>query len=407
MTGKSLFGRIWLLCLIVFIDMVGFGVIIPSLPFWTKSFGADAFEISLVMTVFATCQFIFAFPLGWLSDRIGRKPVLALSMFGSVISFTLLGFAETLLMIFAARALGGMMGANISVAHAYVSDVTSGRERARAMGMLGASFGGGFVFGPAIGGAVAGADPSNPGQIAFFIGAVISAVGMIGSLIFLKEPENQQSMAKEKSFTARLQGFSVALSTPIMLVPIIVSGLAGLAMAGLEATYALWVHEARGWGARQTGWFFFYIGLVLVVVQGCFIGPVNRAMGERRMLYLGLTIITAGMALVAVSDTLLLVFLNGTLIAMGYGFIDPAVASLISRNSPADQQGAVMGVLQSVSSLARVIGPASAGLLFAEAGRNAPYIAGAIILAMTLAFALWRLSSLNAPTAETVKQDVR
>jgi len=405
MAEKPLFGRIWVLCLIVFIDMVGFGVIIPSLPFWTKSFGANAFEISLVMAVYATCQFVFAFPLGWLSDRIGRKPILALSLFGSVVSFTLVGFAETLMMVFVARALGGMMGANISVAYAYVADVTSGEERARAMGMLGASFGAGFVFGPAIGGAVAGADPANPGQIAFFIGAAISAVAMIGSIVFLKEPDSHKSTSETRGFKARLRGFGVAISIPIVLVPILVAGMAGLAMAGLEATYALWVNEARGWGAQETGWFFFYIGVILVIVQGGLIGPINKAIGERRMLYLGLAIITAGMAIVAVSDTLFLVFLNGALIAAGYGLIDPAVNSLISRNSPADQQGAVMGVLQSVASLTRIIGPATAGLLFTEFGRNAPYITGAVILAIALTFAWWRLSSVEMPPSGEAKQD--
>lgn len=403
MTENRLISRIWVLCLIVFVDMVGFGVIIPSLPFWTKSFGASAFEITLVMSVYATCQFIFAFPLGWLSDRVGRKPILTFSLLGSVISFTLVGFAETLAMVFIARALGGVMGANISVAYAYVADVTSGEERARAMGLLGASFGAGFVFGPFIGGAVASADPANPGQIAFFIGAAISAVAMIGSILFLKEPAAHRPTTETRGFKARLHGFALALSIPIVLTPIVVAALAGLAMAGLEATYALWVNEAHGWGAQNTGLFFGYIGIILVIVQGGLIAPTIRWIGERGMLYLGLAIIAGGMALVAVSDTLVLVFLNGAMIAAGYGFIDPAVNSLISRNTPADKQGAVMGVLQSVSSLTRIVGPATAGLLFNELGRNAPYIAGAIVLSCALAFAWWRLSGVEMPAREEAR----
>ncbi|MYK59376.1 MAG: MFS transporter, partial [Rhodospirillaceae bacterium] len=171
---KPLFRRLWVLCLIVFIDMVGFGVIIPSQPFWTKSFGATAFEIALVMSVYSACQFVFAFPLGWLSDRVGRKPVLLFSLLGSVVSFTLVGLADTLLMIVLARALGGAMSANIAVAYAYVADVTGGEERARAMGLLGASIGAGFVLGPFIGGVVAGPGPANPGQLAVFVGAALS-----------------------------------------------------------------------------------------------------------------------------------------------------------------------------------------------------------------------------------------
>lgn len=405
MTEKPLFARIWVLCLIVFIDMVGFGVIIPSLPFWTKSFGASAFEITLVMSVYATCQFIFAFPLGWLSDRIGRKPILVLSLFGSVISFTLVGFAETLTMVFIARALGGMMGANISVAFAYVADVTSGDERARAMGLLGASFGAGFVFGPFIGGAVASADPANPGQIAFFIGAGISAIAMLGALVFMKEPQAHTSATETRGIKARLGGIGVVVATPIVLTPIIVAALAGLSMAALESTYALWVNEAHGWGAQNTGLFFGYIGIILVIVQGGLISPVKRWIGERGMLYLGLAIITVGMGLVAVSNTVFLVFVNGALVAIGYGLIDPAVNSLISRNAPPDKQGAVMGVLQSVASLTRIIGPASAGFLFHELGRNAPYVAGAIILAIALAYAYWRLSGIEMPGSDRVEEE--
>ena len=396
-SDKPLFGRLWVLCLIVFIDMVGFGVIIPSQPFWTKSFGATAFEVALVMSVYAGCQFVFAFPLGWLSDRVGRKPILLLSLCGSVVSFTLVGLADSLLMIVLARALGGVMSANIAVAYAYAADVTTGEERAKAMGLLGASIGAGFVLGPFIGGVVAGPDPANPGQIAFFIGASISALALIAAIPMLKEPESHRSSAETGGFRARLRGFGLALSIPIVLIPIAVAGMAGLAMAGLEATYALWVNAEHGWGARETGLFFGYIGVLLVIVQGGLVGPVTRVIGERGMLYLGLAFVTAGMAVVAVSDTIALVFVNGALIAFGYGFVDPAVSSLISRNTPAGRQGAVMGVLQSVGSLARIVGPAAAGLLFYKLGHNAPYVAGAIVLALALAFAVWRLAGIEMP----------
>ena len=395
--GPPLFRRLWVLCLIVFIDMVGFGVIIPSQPFWTKSFGATAFEIASIMSVYAACQFVFAFPLGWLSDRVGRKPILILSLFGSVVSFTLVGLAESLLAIVLARALGGVMGANIAVAYAYVADVTSGEERARAMGLLGASIGAGFVLGPFIGGAVAGPDPANPGQIGFFVGAAISAIALVAAIPLLKEPGSHRSSAETGSLRARLRGFGIALSLPVVLVPIAVAGMAGLAMTGLEATYALWVNEAHGWGAQETGLFFGYIGVLLVIVQAGLIGPVTRLIGERGMLYLGLAFATAGMALVAMSDTVLLVFVNGALIACGYGFVDPAISSLVSRNTPAGRQGAIMGVAQSVASLARIVGPAVAGLLFYKLGHNAPYVAGAIVLAAALSFAAWRLAGVEMP----------
>ncbi len=397
MSEKPLIRRLWVLCLIVFIDMVGFGVVIPSQPFWTKSFGATAFEIALVMSVYAACQFVFAFPLGWLSDRIGRKPILLFGLAGSALSFVLVGLADSLTAIVLARALGGATGATIAVAYAYVADVTAGGERARAMGLLGASIGAGFVLGPFIGGAVAGPDPANPGQIGFFVGAAISALAFVAALLVLREPASHRSTAESTGLRARWRGFVMVLSLPAVLIPILVAGMAGLAMTGLEATYALWVNEAHGWGARETGLFFGYIGVLLVVVQAGLIGPTTRRIGERGMLYLGLAFAAAGMALVALSDTVPLVFLNGALIAIGYGFIDPAVGSLISRSTPADRQGMVMGVAQSMASLARIAGPALAGLLFHELGRNAPYIAGAIVIAAALAFALRRLAGVAVP----------
>lgn len=394
----NLFGRIWILLLIVFVDMVGFGIIIPYLPFWSEHYGATPDLVALLMTIYAGFQFVFAFPLGWISDNIGRKPVLALSVAGSVVSFGLLAVADSLWMIFLSRALGGIVGANISVAQAYIADVTDQEDRAKGMGLLGAALGLGFILGPALGGVLAGADEGNPDyRFTFWVAAGISGLSLLTCLFLMKEPDRRRAVADERGLRARLRAFGLVVSEPGVAIPILVAGIAGFAMAGLESTYALWTNREHGWGPQANGWFFAYIGIVLVIVQGGLVGPIARRFGEAWMLVAGLVILMLGMALVPASVTVWLVFVNGGLVALGYGMCSPALNSLTSRHAPAERQGAVMGVLQSAQSLARVAGPAFAGVLFARWGHDSPYIASAVILVVVIAVVAARFGRLTEP----------
>lgn len=376
-----------MLLLVVFIDMVGFGIILPYLPFWAERYGGTATDVTLLMSIYAGLQFFFAFPLGWLSDRWGRKPILAFSIFGSVISFTLLAMADSLWMLFLSRGLGGVMGANIAVAMAYVADVTKGEERARGMGLMGASFGLGFILGPAIGGLMAAGPEASAAavdagsRLAFGLAAGVCGLATVMTLIFLKEPAQHRD-AIQHGLADRLRAFAEVVQSPQVLIPIVIAAIAGVAMAGLEGTYALWVERAHGWGPFEVGLFFAYIGVILVAVQGAAVGPVSARMGEARMLLMGLVILSVGMALIPPSVNLALVLGSGALVAIGYAFVDPAISSLVSRSAPPESQGAVMGVVQSTNSLVRVIGPPFAGGLFELVGRDAPYFAGAIFVAV-------------------------
>ena len=187
-----------------------------------------------------------------------------------------------------------------------------------------------------------------------------------------------------------------------MLLPILIGTISGVAMAGLEGTYALWVERAHGWGPFEVGLFFAYIGTILAIVQGGAVGPVAARFGEAKMLMTGLVMLCLGMALIPPSLSLVMVGVSGGLVAIGYAFCDPAISSLVSRNSPADKQGAVMGVLQSANSLVRIVGPAMAGLLFQYLGRDAPYYSGAIIVALAALLTL-RLLRSNGAVAEAAK----
>ena len=206
----------------------------------------------------------------------------------------------------------------------------------------------------------------------------------------------------------RLRTFGEVLRQPLVLLPILIGAISGVAMAGLEGTYALWVERAHGWGPFEVGLFFAYIGTVLVLVQGGAVGPVAARFGEAKMLMAGLIILCLGMALIPPSLSLVMVGISGALVAVGYAFCDPAISSLISRNAPPDRQGAVMGVLQSANSLVRIVGPLFAGVLFQYLGRDAPYISGAIIVAIAalLAIRLVRsngraLAAAKAPSEST------
>jgi DHA1 family tetracycline resistance protein-like MFS transporter len=394
----NLFGRIWILLLIVFVDMVGFGIIIPYLPFWGERYGATPDLVALLMTVYAGFQFVFAFPLGWVSDNIGRKPVLALSVAGSVVSFGLLAVANSLWLIFLSRALGGVVGANISVAQAYIADVTDQEERAKGMGLLGAALGLGFILGPALGGVLAGSDAGNPDyRLTFWVAAAISGASLLTCLFIMREPARRRAVSEERGFRARLRAFGVVVSEPGVAIPIVVAGIAGFAMAGLESTYALWTNREHGWGPQANGWFFAYIGIVLVIVQGGLVGRIAKRFGEARMLMAGLVILMLGMAIVPLSVYPWLVYVNGGLIGIGFGMCSPALNSLTSRNAPTERQGAVMGVLQSAQSLARVAGPAFAGALFARWGHNSPYIASAAILVLVIVLVSLRFGRLTVP----------
>ncbi len=394
-------GALATLLLVAFIDMAGFGVIIPFLPFWAEKFGATPDLVTLLMAGYAAMQFLLAPAWGWASDRWGRKPVLLISVLGSVLSFVWLAFASTLWMLFAARILAGAMGANIAVAQAYIADVTPAEGRARGMGLLGAAFGVGFITGPAVGALLAGPDPANPDfQTPFLAGAAVSAVSFLLCLVFLREPPRHRvEAAKGLTPRARLKAFGAVLGHPAVSLPILILALAAFVMGGVEATFALWAERQLAWGPRQTGYFLAYIGVCIALAQGGAVGAMVRRFGEERVAQFGFLSFVLGLGLIPFSETLPLVLLCGFLIAFGVGLVQPALNGLVSRNAPADIQGSVMGATQSAQSLARIFGPAVAGVLFAQFGHHSPYVVGAAIsvLALLLSVRVRRLAPAERP----------
>lgn len=382
-------GAFYVLLLTVFIDMVGFGIIIPFMPFWAEHFDASPFQVTILFSTYSAVGFFFSFFWGWVSDRWGRKPVLLLSLMGSVLSFIWLGFADALWMLFAARALGGLFGANIAVAQAYVADVTAPERRAQGLGIVGAAFGLGFVLGPFIGGVLAGPDAANPDfRTPFLVAAAISFTGVVFGLIFLPEPKRHAPPRAPMGILARFRGFAMVMAHPGVALPIAVLLMMSFVMAGLESTYALWTERVHGWGPRETGFFFAYIGVLLVLIQGGLVRVMVDRLGEARTVPLAVAAMMLGIGMVPWCQTVPLVLVSGFLIALGYGLGSPSVNSLVSRNSPADIQGAVLGASQSGQSLCRILGPVTAGALFQAFSRDMPYYVGGIILLIAVAVAV-------------------
>ncbi|HVH79900.1 MAG TPA: MFS transporter [Stellaceae bacterium] len=378
-----------ILFLIVFIDLVGFGLVIPLLPFYAERFSATPQEVTMLLAVFSAMQTLTSPIWGRLSDRVGRRPVLMISMTAASLAYLWLGFASALWMLFAARALAGACAGNIAAAQAYIADVTPPEKRAKGMGMIGAAFGMGFIIGPALGGVVAGnnlatADLRTPGLIA----CGLSLIALLGVLFVLKEslPAGLPPRPRKGRFAALRE----ALGRPALARLLAVFFLAILAFGGMEAVFALWAMAQYGWGPAQIGYLFTYIGVVSAVMQGGLIGKLTARFGEEKLLVAGLVLIALGLLAIPAAHDLPILIVAVTCLALGMGAMQPSLNSLISRRAGADEQGEVMGVAQSVASLSRVLGPLFAGALFAGFGRNSPFLVG-MVLVIAAAAMSWRL----------------
>jgi len=333
-----------------------------------------------MMACYSFAQF-FASPIwGRLSDRLGRKPILLVSLTCSVLSYLWLGFADALWMLFAARLLAGAGAGNISAAQAYITDVTDEKNRAKGMGMIGASFGLGFTLGPAIGGLLAGSD-ANSATLSrpAFAAALLSAIALVLAVTILKEslsPEHRRAARGPRRWALAQEAFA----RPSLRHIIVLFFLTTTAFAGMESTFALWANSGFGWGPQQVGFLFFYIGIVLVLVQGGLVGRLSRSLGEARMALVGSVLLVLGLAGLPFSTDLPRLLVDMALLSIGFGILSPALTSLVSRAAGSTERGGILGVNQSGQSLARILGPLIGGFVYGAAGRDAPYYVGAAIM---------------------------
>jgi MFS transporter, DHA1 family, tetracycline resistance protein len=377
-----------ILFLVVLIDLVGFGLVIPLLPFYAVRFGASAPEVTWLMATYSLCQLVAAPYWGRLSDRRGRRPVLVAAMTASVLAYLWLGFADTLWMLFAARALAGACAGNIAAAQAYIADTTTPEKRAHGMGMIGAAFGLGFIFGPALGGFLAGNNPATADLATpAWVAAGLSFTALCGVLFVLREshPPEQRGHAAPPRRVGLVLG---ALRRPVLSRLIVIFFLVILAFAAMESIFALWALRRLDWGPEKVGYVFAYLGLLSAITQGGLIRPLNKRFGEERLLLCGLVLLVVGLVVVPFAHDLAVLALAFAALAVGLGLTQPALNSLISRRAGGGEQGAVLGVTQSLGSLARVLGPLAAGYLFADLGHASPFLGGAVAVAVAFFLAL-------------------
>jgi MFS transporter, DHA1 family, tetracycline resistance protein len=380
-----------ILFLIVFVDLVGFGLIIPLLPFYGEHFQASPAMVGLLMASYSFAQFLSAPLWGRLSDRIGRKPVLAVSLAGATLSYLWLASAQDLWMLFAARTLGGFMAGNIATAFAYVADITTPANRAKGMGIVGAAFGLGFILGPAIGGVLAGHDPTNADYATpALVAAALSGAAMLLTLLLLPESLSKKVRRAHSALPRRdrWQMLADALRQPGVGRLILIAFLSTFVFAGMETTFAMWSRRAFGWGPEQNGWLFAFVGLISAAVQGGLVGRLAHRFGERHLITAGAALLALGMLAIPFAGTPSLLWPAMFVVAVGFSLMTPSLNSMVSLSVDPAVQGGTMGVSRSATTLARVLGPGFAGLLFELLGKEWPFFAGALIMTAVLAIAL-------------------
>lgn len=359
-----------ILFMVMFMVMVGFGIIIPVLPFYAEELGASPFELGLLMAVYSLMQFFFAPMWGRISDRIGRKPVMVAGILGLSVSYFLLAFSGNVMMLFFARIVGGVLSAaNMPTAMAYVADITTDEERSKGMGMIGAATGLGFIFGPAIGGMFTNISLQAP----FYIAGVLSFITLALVMIFLKEslPESERtdkSTAKKSSFTDAVRGpFAMLYFLQFFIT---------VSLAGLEATFAYFGAAKAGLDAVSLGYIFMIMGLASAAVQGN-MGVLTKKFGEEQIIKAGIIISVIGFGLILFIQNFWTAAIFLAIFGVGNGVIRPSVSSLLTKKAKAGY-GSTTGYLSSFDSLGRIIGPVLGGFLYSIA-IELPYVAGILL----------------------------
>jgi MFS family permease len=373
---KSPRSSLFILFSVIVLDLIGFGVVIPILPFYAELFGANATVLGLLLTSYAGMQFLFSPLWGKASDRIGRKKVLLFTMAGSVLGLVILGSAQSLTQLFIGRIVSGIFGANISVATAYVTDVTTEENRAKGMGLIGAAFGIGFILGPALGGIL---------SIHGYAVPILTAAGL-GALnivyAFFRLGESQHSPTASPSEKAH------ALGSPSVRKLCLLNLLFTLAVTQLEATFAFFMMDRFQYDAKEVAYILVFMAFIMVVIQGGLIRRLAQRFGEKNLLLAGSFFLTIGFVWVPLSYRIAVLLVPLSIASLGRGISQPSLLSMVSKSAPAELRGSVMGTFQSAASLARVLGPVSAGFLY-DRWHSLPFYLAALLMVTVMTLALY------------------
>ena len=360
---------------VIVLDLIGFGVVIPILPFYAETYGASATVLGLLLTSYALMQFIFSPVWGRVSDKWGRKKVLLFTMAGSAVGLFILGIAPNLLVLFLGRIVSGIFGANISIATAYVTDVTTEKDRAKGMGLIGAAFGIGFILGPAIGGILSVYGYSVP---------VLAASGLAALNVcyaYYRLGESHHAPTENKR-----PRYEILRNRPIFLL-VFFNFLYTFGITQLEATFAFFMMDRFHYDAKGVAYILVLMALILVLVQGGLIRRIVPVFGEKKLFLMGTLLLAGSFFFVPGSPTVTLLLIPLSVSALGRGISQPSILSMVSKYAPGDLRGGVMGIFQSAASLARVVGPVSAGLLY-DRYLPLPYFFAAGVLGLVFILAI-------------------
>lgn len=374
----------WLLFLALFIDLLGFGILVPLLPFYAESLGATAFEVALLIAVYSLAQFLFAPLWGRLSDRHGRRPIILVGLIGTSISFILFGFANTLLLLFISRLLGGILtAATLPTAQAYIADVSSEKERAKKFGMLGAAFGLGFIFGPAAGGLLSVYGYAVPA----FFAAGLAFINFVGAYFMLPETYIPTTKLTKKEPFLDFKGMWGSITHEHIGTLVIIGALIALGFSQLQGMFALFAQDRFGLGPKEVGIVLFVVGCVSVIMQGFVVGRIVQWLGEIKTIIIGVCILACTYTLIGLSHSALFLYVATGFNAVGFAIAGPPLNALISEKAGKEEQGTMQGLAQSWGALGRVIGPPFAGILFGF-GIALPFFSGAFFMLLAALFAI-------------------
>lgn len=368
--------------LTVLLDLLGFGIVIPLLSFYAETFRATPMQVTLLMASYSIAQFLMAPVWGALSDRVGRRPVMLASIAMTALTLTGFALAPSLGWLFVFRALHGAGAANISTAQAWVADVTTPENRARGMGLIGASFGVGFTLGPWLGGELS---PYGY-QVPILVAAALSAINFVWAALRLPESRRPDTASAARRIDP--EALLAGLRHPVVGLAIGLTFLAVLAFSMMESTFGLVAEHRWSMDAAQVGRVFGWIGLIGIVVQGGLIGRLVKRFGEPRLVAVGYALNAAALGLLAVSPGGATMGVAVTLLAIGTGLANPSLQALISRGASANAQGSALGANQSLSALARAIGPALGGALYTRWFDGGAMAVGATLMLLALGLSI-------------------
>ena len=377
------------LFLVCVIDILGFGILVPLVPYMADRFGVTPALITPILGVYSLCQLIAAPLWGRLSDRYGRRPILISSLAGACVSYLLLGVAHDVAALVVARALAGFMAGNIAAAFAYASDISTPAERAKSMGMVGAAIGIGFMLGPAIGGLLAGDDIGSANFLRpAMLSAALSLVAIALVYWVLREshaPERRTQPGRP----ARAGAVALLLARPGLRAIAAASFLVTCSQAIFESIFAIWAMHKFGFGPRAVGLVLFSLAVIAVGVQGGLVRMLVPRFGEMRVAICGVALYVAGLLMVAGAPGLTLAFMGLACCGIGGGAFIPCASALASKQADARERGAVMGTYQAGASLARALVPLASGAIYVGLGPSAPFLAGSVLTAPA-AWLVWR-----------------